>query len=142
MTSPVFSEPAGATPASTSSEPSAPAPAEAPAESDWPVDLSTGFRGTGDDDEDGDRSFSAADTPTLREHLYTQLSLTNLGPRDRAFVQLLIDALDEDGYLTQPLEEIAALLETQAPAQFADDAEASLEELSIALRHLDRKSVV
>jgi RNA polymerase sigma-54 factor len=130
------SAPAGATPASTSSEPSAPAPAEAPAESDWPVDLSTGFRGTGDDDEDGDRSFSAADTPTLREHLYTQLSLTNLGPRDRAFVQLLIDALDEDGYLTQPLEEIAALLETQAPAQFADDAEASLEELSIALRHL------
>ena len=41
---------------------------------------------------------------------------------------VLIDALDEDGYLTQPLEEIAALL----PAE----AEAGLEELTIALRHL------
>jgi len=55
-----------------------------------------------------------------------QLSLTNLGDRDRVFVQLLIDALDEDGYLTQPLEEIAALL----------PAEADPEELGIALRHL------
>ncbi|OLB58198.1 MAG: RNA polymerase sigma-54 factor, partial [Gemmatimonadetes bacterium 13_2_20CM_2_69_23] len=68
----------------------------------------------------------APDTPTLRDHLRGQLSLTNLGDRDRVFVQLLIDALDEDGYLTQPLEEIAALL----------PAEADPEELGIALRHL------
>src|SRR5712675_211107 len=127
---------AGATPGAASSEPSAPASAEAPAEADWPIDLSAGFRGAGDDEEDGDRSFATADTPTLREHLHTQLSLTNLSVRDRAFVQLLIDALDEDGYLTQPLEEIAALLAAQAPAQLAEDAEASLDELSIALRHL------
>jgi len=60
--------------------------------------------------------------------LRSQLALTNLGDRDRVFVQLLIDALDEDGYLTQPLEEIAALL----PAE----AEAAFEELGIALRHL------
>src|SRR5204862_8213953 len=90
----------------------------------------------GDEDEDGDRSFTAADTPTLREHLHTQLSLTNLPARDRAFVQMLIDALDEDGYLTQPLEEIAAMLSTHLPAQSAEDAEGGLEELSIALHHL------
>ena len=122
---------AGAAAASAVSEPSAPAPAEAPADADWPVDVSVSFRG-GDDEEDGDRSFAAADTPTLREHLHTQLSLTNLPGRDRAFVQLLIDALDEDGYLTQPLEEIAAALGTHLP----DEAEGGLEELSIALRHL------
>ena len=111
-------------------EPPPASAAAAPAESaDWPVDVTSGWRGSGgDDEEDNDRSFAAADTPTLREHLRTQLSLTNLGSRDRAFVQLLIDALDEDGYLTQPLEEIAALL----PAE----AEADPEELSIALRHL------
>lgn len=105
----------------------APASAEAPAEHDWSIDVPVSWR-AGDDDEENDRGFAAADTPTLREHLRTQLSLTNLSGRDRAFVQILIDALDEDGYLTQPLDEILALL----PAE----AEADLEELSIALRHL------
>jgi RNA polymerase sigma-54 factor len=101
------------------------------ADADWAAEISGTWRTTNagsDDDEDGDRHFTAADTPTLRDHLYTQLSLTNLGVRDRAFVALLIDALDEDGYLTQPLEEIAALL----PAE----AEADPEELAIALAHL------
>src|SRR5712692_4882443 len=102
------------------------APEPAAPEADWSVDIAAGWRGG--DDEDSDRSFSAPDTPTLRDHLCTQLTLTNLGERDRVFVALLIDALDEDGYLTQSLEEIAALL----PAE----AEAAPEELSIALRHL------
>ncbi len=115
-----------APPSSASSTPGEPSAPEAPAESDWPVDVQASWRG--EDDEDNDRSFSAADTPSLREHLHTQLSLTNLGVRDRVFVQLLIDALDDDGYLTQPLEEIATML--------PEEAQADLEELSIALRHL------
>jgi len=103
--------------------PAAPA-AEAP---DWPSELAANWRGP-EDDEDGDRTHATPDTPTLRDHLRAQLSLTNLGSRDRAFVELLIDALDEDGYLTQPLQEIAALL----PAEAGADAE----ELKIALCHL------
>ena len=102
--------------------------AAAPTELDgWGEPLAAPWRGAEDDDE-GDRSFAAPDTPTLRDHLYTQLSLTNLGERDRALVAALIDALDEDGYLTQSLEEIAAL--------FAPEAEAGLEEFAIALKHL------
>jgi len=112
--------PAGGSSTSSSTEPATP-------DADWSVDIASSWRGP-DDDDVGDRSFTAPDTPTLRDHLRGQLSLTNLGDRDRVFVQLLIDALDEDGYLTQPLEEIAALL----PAE----AEADLEELGIALRHL------
>ena len=110
--------PTGGSGASGSTEPAAP-------DTDWSADIASSWRGPDDDDE-GDRSFTAPDTPTLRDHLRGQLSLTNLGDRDRVFVQLLIDALDEDGYLTQPLEEIAALL----------PAEADPEELGIALRHL------
>lgn len=94
---------------------------------EWQADLATQWRGA-EDDEDGERSFVAPDTPTLRDHLYGQLSLTNLGERDRVLVGLLIDALDDDGYLTQSLEEIVALL----PAE----AEANIDELAIALRHL------
>jgi RNA polymerase sigma-54 factor len=98
--------------------------AEAP---DWPSEVAANWRGP-EDDEEGDRTHATPDTPTLRDHLRGQLSLTNLGVRDRAFVEILIDALDEDGYLTQPLEEIAALL--------PPEAEASAEEFNIALRHL------
>jgi RNA polymerase sigma-54 factor len=104
------------------------AASEAPpaADADWSVDLASNWRGA--DDDEGEKSFTPPDTPTLRDHLHTQLSLTNLGTRDRAFVALLIDALDDDGYLTQSLEEIAALL--------PPEAEGDLEEFSIALRHL------
>jgi RNA polymerase sigma-54 factor len=103
-----------------------PAPERAAPESDWSADIAATWRGG--DDEDSDRNFATPDTPTLRDHLRAQLSLVNLGNRDRVFVELLVDALDDDGYLTQPLEEIAAL--------FPAEAEADLEELGIALRHL------
>ena len=96
-------------------------------EGDWSVETAATWRGAAAEDDE-ERSFAAPDTPSLRDHLRTQLSLTNLSARDRGFVALLIDALDEDGYLTQSLEEIAALL----PAE----AEAAPEELSIALAHL------
>jgi RNA polymerase sigma-54 factor len=92
----------------------------------WAGEPSASWRSS--DDEESDRSFSAPDMPTLRDHLNTQLSLTNLGERDRTLVGLLIDALDEDGYLTQSLDEIAALL--------PPEAEVELDELAIALRHL------
>ena len=113
--------PAGA---GTTSAPTEPAPAE----TDWSADIAANWRGSADDEDDGDRNFGTPATPTLRDHLLSQLTLTNLEERDRALVMVLIDALDEDGYLTQPLEEIAALL----PAE----AEAGVEELTIALRHL------
>jgi len=117
-----------AAPAPASSTQS-PATEAAPADTDWSADIAASWKGAGgDEDEDGDRNFGTPDTPTLREHLLSQLTLTNLDERDRAFVMVLIDALDEDGYLTQPLEEIAALL----PAE----AEAGVDELAIALQHL------
>jgi RNA polymerase sigma-54 factor len=101
--------------------------ATSPRDDDWQADFATPWRGA-EDDEDGDRTFVAPDTPTLRDHLFEQLSLTNIGERDRVLVGLLIDALDEDGYLTQSLDEILALL--------PPEAEANTEELAIALRHL------
>lgn len=98
-----------------------------------PADFASPWRGAQDgDDDDGDRNQAAPDTPTLRDHLNGQLTLVHIDARDRALVSMLIDALDDDGYLTQPLEEIATLL--QASGQ--DGAESGLDELAIALRHL------
>jgi len=82
-----------------------------------------------DDGEDGEyQQQVAADAPTLRVHLLAQLSLTKLSERDRRLVSLLIDTLDDDGYLSQSLEELAGLL--------PPELEVELEELQIALRHL------
>jgi len=112
-------------------EESAPAGAEEPQErgDELPADFASPWRGAQDgDDDDGDRNQSAPESPTLREHLNGQLTLVHIDARDRSLVSMLIDALDDDGYLTQPLEEIAALL----PA----GAESGVDELAIALRHL------
>ena len=98
----------------------------APAETEWSGEFASNWRGP--DDEEHDRGAATPDLPTLRDHLVTQLSLVNIGERDRVCVALLIDALDEDGYLTQSLEDIVALLPLEA--------EVSVEELAIALRHL------
>ena len=103
--------------------------AQQEASAELPADYAAPWRGSEDSgDDEGDRTHAAPDQPTLRDYLNNQLSLLNIGARDRALVALLIDALDEDGYLTQPLEEIAALL--------PPEAEVGAEELSIALCHL------
>ncbi len=93
-----------------------------------PADFASPWRGEQEGDDDGDRNQAAPESPTLREHLNSQLTLVHINARDRSLVSMLIDALDDDGYLTQPLEEIAALL----PA----GAESGVDELAIALRHL------
>jgi RNA polymerase sigma-54 factor len=80
-------------------------------------------------DDDGFRQQAAA-MPTLREHLLTQLSLLNLTDRDRVLAQLLIDALDEDGYFTQDMTEILEML----PPEVAVEAE----ELLTVLRHVQQ----
>ena len=105
-------------------------PANTERNEELPVDFAAPWRGTEDSggDDDNDRGHAAPDLPTLRDHLNSELALTNLGTRDRALVGLLIDALDEDGYLTQSLEDVAALMSAEA--------DVNVEELAIALRHL------
>lgn len=66
-------------------------------------------RAIGEDDE-RDYPQLAASTTSLREHLGEQLAATRCTPRDRALVQLLIDALDDDGFLESSPVEVAAML--------------------------------
>jgi RNA polymerase sigma-54 factor len=80
------------------------------------------------DDDDNDFQDVQVATTSLREHLLWQLGTMSLPARDRTLVQCLIEALDDDGYLTQSLEDLAESL----PAEFEIDPD----ELQIALRHL------
>ncbi|MDP2831790.1 MAG: RNA polymerase factor sigma-54 [Pseudomonadota bacterium] len=66
--------------------------------------------GPAPDDEDDEHGFQQAETIGLRQHLAEQLGLTPLTTRDRQLIAFLIEALDDDGYLTASLEELAELL--------------------------------
>ena len=62
---------------------------------------------------DADDEFEPQDRgpgDTLAEHLRRQVLGMRLAPEDAAAVQALIESLDDDGYLADPLEEIAAQL--------------------------------
>jgi RNA polymerase sigma-54 factor len=76
--------------------------------------------GTGGDDdfEPQDRGQAG---PSLQEHLRAQLLGMRLSPEDSAAVHVLIESLDEDGYLADALEDIAL--------QLMGDDEAAREDL-------------
>jgi RNA polymerase sigma-54 factor len=87
-----------------------------------------GFEGGRLDGEEDPPQMFAAESQTLREHLIWQLSQMNLSSQDRKIVLLLIDSLDDDGYLNKGLEDLAAIL--------PPELDIGAEELAIALRHL------
>ena len=62
------------------------------------------------DDDDFDPLERNSVSISLQEHLRQQLSGTRLSAQDMAAVDILIESLDEDGYLADPIEEIAASL--------------------------------
>jgi RNA polymerase sigma-54 factor len=107
--------------------PAAPEEDARPSAEDWYLEAG-GAGSARDESDESDYPQLAAESPSLREHLLQQLSLMALPDRDRSLVALLVDALDDDGYLTQPLEEITAML----PPELAVEAD----ELAIALKHL------
>ena len=67
-------------------------------------------QGSSDDEEDSGFQQGDAHHDSLQQHLIDQLSLMPLSERDRYLVLLLIEALNEDGYLTIPLEELGDIV--------------------------------
>jgi len=69
-------------------------------------------RGSGDGEYSGFENQTAQET-TLRNHLLWQLNLTPTSDTDRVIAAAIIDALDNDGFLTSTLEEIRQTLAPQ-----------------------------
>ncbi|MEO8040571.1 MAG: RNA polymerase factor sigma-54, partial [Betaproteobacteria bacterium] len=69
-----------------------------------------------------------AGTPSLREHLLWQINLTALEHRDKQMAAIIIDSLDDNGYMKQDLAELAEML--------PPEIEADEDDLMIALRHV------
>lgn len=61
----------------------------------------------------------------LHEHLMWQIEMANLSFQDKEIAKLIIDYLDDDGYLTESLEEIHGSLEDILLIEF-DEVEAML----------------
>ncbi|WP_028537022.1 RNA polymerase factor sigma-54 [Paludibacterium yongneupense] len=87
-------------------------------------------RSRGSDDDEYDPMFNVPAPRTLREHLLAQLGEVAICDRDEAIVHLLIEELDEDGYLPLSLEEIGASL--------PPELEIEQDELAIGLRMLQQ----
>ncbi|MDP2195880.1 MAG: RNA polymerase factor sigma-54, partial [Rhodocyclaceae bacterium] len=101
-------------------------------DADWPTLGGTRSpRDANDEDDVGAGELQAAVT-SLRDHLIAQLALSQLSGRDRLRVAFLIEALNDDGYLVTPLEDLVEVL----PDDFAGEPDELLEDLTIALMHL------
>ena len=101
--------------------------------SDW-----GGNGGTPHNPDDEDEAFpeQAAEQPSLREHLHEVLSISTLDERDRKVVGLLVDALDENGYLEQDLSELVEMLPGELGITL-DDLETAL----VQLQYLDQPGI-
>ena len=73
-------------------------------EDDWSFDDAP--QGSKSSEEDEGRPQLEMAQITLKEHLLEQMRLNIRDPRDRGLIELIIDALDDNGYLIESLEEI------------------------------------
>ena len=123
--------PRAAQEAETPAEPVTVEPDTSVSGEDDPPDARLGFEDLpraagGHDEDDNDWTEWSEAQLTLRDHLRRQLLLSQMGDRDRALAHLVIEALDDDGYLNIEFDELAALVRT--------DQDVEPEDLLAALR--------
>ncbi len=106
-------------------------PAELPVDTRWEDVYEPGPVSAGGAASDDDRDYEpqGSTTEDLGSHLLWQVEMSNFTPVDRAAAEAIIDAIDGDGYLKTPLEEIHQLLLEQFP-------ELELEEVAAVLRRI------
>ncbi|MCL4152503.1 UNVERIFIED_CONTAM: hypothetical protein GTU68_043073 [Idotea baltica] len=87
-----------------------------------------GSKQNNDDDDDDNFTRQEVVAESLREHLMGQLKLLVLSDRDQKLILLLIDSINENGYLEASLEEILEALPLEL--------EVELVELETVLKHV------
>src|SRR5690242_14286813 len=99
---------------------------------------STGSGSGGGGEETPDWTEWTASPSTLHDSLREQLLLLGLTERDHVLANLIIDALDDDGFLRLPLEDVAALAPGAPPGEIETALRIvqTLEPSGIAARNL------
>ncbi|HEY2036790.1 MAG TPA: RNA polymerase factor sigma-54 [Steroidobacteraceae bacterium] len=72
------------------------------------------------DEDDRQQEFADSAGQSLQEHLLWQLELAKLEPRELAIARAIVDAISDDGYLTEPVEEIANTLRPEIHCEPAE----------------------
>jgi RNA polymerase sigma-54 factor len=97
---------------------------------------STASAASNDGDDDGEAHDRRAAAGSLQDHLRAQLVGLRLEPEDLAAVEVLVESLDGDGYLADPLEEVAERLAEMLGLDDAEAREQLADRLRLALRLL------
>lgn len=71
-------------------------------------------------DDDRQQEFADSAGQSLHEHLLWQLELARMPARQQAIGRAIIDAINDDGYITEPLAEIAATLRPEISCEIAE----------------------
>ncbi|WP_211825993.1 RNA polymerase factor sigma-54 [Kistimonas asteriae] len=104
-------------------------PSDLPVDSGWDDIYQSSSSGQGERSDDDFTSRSSA-PDSLQDHLEWQLNLTPMSDTDRLIGIAIIDAINNDGYLTCPLEDI---LEGMEPA-----LELELDEIEVMLHRIQQ----
>jgi len=81
-----------------------------PAEAPW----------SGGDDDERQQEYADSAGQSLQEHLLWQLEVARLEPREFAIARAIIDAISDDGYITESLGEIANTLRPEIECDAAE----------------------
>ena len=85
--------------------------ADATSENEWEDSYESGVATTSrPDGERPDIDARNSRPQTLRDHLLWQMQMTSFSQTDRRIAESLIDAINEDGYLTSKIEEVQQIL--------------------------------
>ncbi|MGF1614726.1 MAG: RNA polymerase factor sigma-54 [Gammaproteobacteria bacterium] len=105
-------------------------PEQLPVDSAW-EDIYDAVPAVGASPDDSISEFETQHTSgeSLKDHLYWQLGLSCLSETDKIIAALLIDAIDDDGYLRSPLEDVQ-----QSVAN--NGTEVTIEEIEAVLHHV------
>ena len=112
-------------------------------DSEWGGDAPASKSGSGGDDSSASAADLAHQHVTLQAHLHAQALGLRVSPHERAALYFLIESLNDDGYLDEPLEDLAASLEPGDPAQDPDltarrdDVVQHLRVALVLLQHMD-----
>lgn len=80
-----------------------------PAETPWSAD-----------EDERQQEFADTAGQSLQDHLLWQLELASLAPRQLAIARAIVDAISDDGYLTESIEEISGTLRPELECPLAE----------------------
>lgn len=89
-------------------------------EDPWAESSTPSGDGRAQDDDDRPLEFTDERERDLHQHLVWQLEVSRLDPRQVWIGEAIVDSLNDDGYLTEPVADIARSLSADLPVSEAD----------------------